>query len=541
MPFNYKALCDSWKWNIPRKFNIGVDCADRNAANPDLADKPALIWESGDGLVKTYTFSDLKVVTNKIANALLSREIAPKDRVLIMLDNVAEFPFAFLAALKIGAIPVPASPMLTGGEVAHILNDSGAKAAVTSADIYGRIETDRGKNLNLRTVFITGGKTPSHCVDFDEAARKSPPELSPARTLADDIAYICYTSGTTGEPKGVAHAHRCVIGHDPAAVYWQGVGSRPRVFHAGKLNWTYTLGAGCLDPWRHGCASVIYGGVYEPLKMFDVIAKHGVNVFMAVPTVYRQMRSAARGKSFDLPSLGYCLSAGEGLSAELFSAWKNDFGVLLYDGLGMSEFSYYISNMVGMEIKPGSPGKPQPGRRCKLVNPQTGADCVSGESGVLVSSPDDPGIMLGYWNRPEETREMFSRKGDFISGDHFRSDGDGYLWPLGRNDDIINSFGYRISPFEIEAALLKHAGVSDCAVAGIDVGQGKTITAAFVVASDGAGKTPESLKKNLEDFLGARLARYKLPREIYFIDSIPRTKNGKKKRGELRELFSKPD
>ncbi len=537
MSFNYKKLCDSWKWNIPRKFNIGTDCADRNAANSLFADKPALIWENGEGLVKTHTFSDLKTVTNKIANVFLASEIGVKDRVLIILDNVPEFPFSFLAALKIGAVPIPASAMLTEDEIAYIARDSGAKAVVTSAKLYERIEGIRGKNSGLQTVFITGGNPPSLCADFDELVKKSPAELEPADTFANEMAYICYTSGTTGEPKGVVHAHRCLIGRDPAAIFWQGVKSRPTVFHAGKLNWTYTLGTGCLDPWRHGCTAVIYGGEYEPLKMFEIIAKHKVNVFMAVPSVYRQMRRAAAAGSFDLPDLSRCLSAGEHLSAELFSEWRNDFGVCLYDGLGMSEFSYYISNMAGMEIKPGSPGKPQPGRRCRLVNPQTGKDCAVGESGVLVSSPNDPGIMLGYWNRQEETRKMFSEKGDFVSGDYFKSDDDGYLWTLGRNDDMINSFGYRISPFEIEAALSKHGLVSDCAAAGIDKGEGKTVTAVFVVAREGAGKSGESLKEELMDFLSQRLAKYKLPKEIHFTDSIPRTKNGKKKRGQLREEF----
>ncbi len=539
MPFDYKTLCDSWKWEIPRKFNLGVDCSDMYAANPDFADKPALIWESGEGFTKIYTFSDLRAVTNKIANVFLASGVSVKDRVLIMLDNVAEFPFSFLGALKIGAVPVPASTMLTEDEVAYILQDSGAKAAVTSPELYGRIEPARTSSPDLQTVFITGGSPPSHCLSLDNLQRKFPSDIKSPNTSSEDIAYICYTSGTTGEPKGVAHAHRCIIGRDPAAIFWQGVKSQPTVFHAGKLNWTYTLGAGCLDPWRHGCTSVIYGGDYDPLKMFDVMAKHQVNVFMAVPTVYRQMHRAAKGVSVELSSVRHCLSAGESLSAELFSAWKNDFGVSLYDGLGMSEFSYYVSNMVGMEIKPGSPGRPQPGRNCFLADLETGERTDPGEPGVLASSPNDPGIMLGYWNRPEEMRKVFSQTGDFISGDWFTADDDGYLWPLGRKDDMINSFGYRISPFEIEAALSKHNKVGDCAAAGIDARGGKTIVAAFVVVKEGVEQSHDSLKKEFGNFLKNRLARYKIPKEIYFTDSIPLTKNGKKQRGQLREQFGK--
>ncbi len=539
-PFDYQSLCKSWKWCIPRNFNIGADCADKYAAHPEFRKQTALIWESGDGFVKNYTFSDVSRITNKIANSFLASNINRGDRIVVMLENVPEFPFSFLAALKIGAIPIPASSMLVENEISYILRDSGAKAIVTSPELYGRIDMVRDRCPGLQTVFITGGKAPSHCVDLDELLQKSSPELEPEKTLAEDIAYLCYTSGTTGEPKGVAHAHRCIIGRDPAAFYWLGVGSRPVVFHAGKLNWTYTLGAGCLDPWRHGCACVIYGGDYDPLKMFDVIRRHRVNVFMAVPTVYRQMVKAAAGMSFDLSSISHCLSAGEGLSAELFSDCKDELGVLLYDGLGMSEFSYYISNMIGMEIKPGSPGKPQPGRNCFLINPETGQLAAKGEQGVLASAPDDPGIMLGYRNRPDETRKMFSPKGDFVSGDYFKTDDDGYLLPLGRKDDMINSFGYRISPFEIEAFLSKHRKVRDCAVAGIDAGEGKVITTAFIVAKDDMRPRDYSLKEELNCFLNRSLAKYKVPKEIIFTDSIPRTKNGKTQRSVLREQFGKP-
>ena len=535
MSFDYKALCDSWKWEIPRKFNMGVDCADRNAANPLLADKTALIWEDGDGQIRQYSFSDLKARTNKIANIFLSSGVSTGDRVVIMLENVPEFPFSFLAAMKIGAVPIPASAMLTRDEISHIVNDSGAQAAVTSPELYEQTEAMAG----AETVFTTGGKTPSGCVDMDALPDGVSADLNPADTLADSIAYICYTSGTTGEPKGVAHAHRTVIGRDPAARFWLGVEDSPLFFHAGKLNWTYTLGAGCIDPWRHGCACVIYGGEYEPLKMFELINRHKVDVFMAVPTVFRQMARTAEGGNINVSGLSRCLSAGEHLSAELLSVWKERFGISPYEGLGMSEFSYYISNMKGMEIKPGSPGKPQPGRECFLADPETWRRVPEGEAGVLCSSPGDPGIMLGYWNRPEETRAMFSPAGDFVSGDYFTEDGDGHLWPLGRRDDMINSFGYRISPFEVEAALSKHPQVADCAVAGMETDGGKVITAAFIVPAD-TGSGHDLLKKAVLDFLDGRLARYKIPKEIHIVEgAIPRTRNGKKKRGELREMFGK--
>ncbi len=531
MEFNYENLCRSWKWEIPPHYNIGRDCTDKHAKRESHRNKVALYWENEEGETRKFTFAEIAGVTNRIGNALLSLGFQKGDRLLIRLPNIPEFPFAFLGAIKIGAVPIPTSTMFTSEEIGYLLDDSGAKGVITTAQLYEAVEINRGRHREFKHALIVGNSVPSGCVDFLELVNQSPESLEVPETKADDMAYICYTSGTTGFSKGVVHAQRALIGHDPAATYWQSLKPNDIVMHAGKLNWTYTLGTGCLDPWRHGCTTVIYGGEHNPKKFFELISKYRVNVFMAVPTVYRQMIRVSDEINPDLSSLRHALSAGEHLSEELFLSWKNKLGIELYDGLGMSEFSYYLSNMPGMPIKPGSPGKPQPGHRSTLID-EDGKEVGVGETGVLATPKDDPGIMLGYWQKPQETERMF-RGNWFVSGDFFYKDEDGYFWIVGREDDIITTFGYRVSPFEVERVLNEHPAVSECAVTGINLVEDKTITTAFVVLKE--GHQSEKLKQELLDYTHRRLAKYKCPREIVFVESLPKTANGKIRRKALRE------
>jgi acetyl-CoA synthetase len=533
MEFNYENLCRSWKWEIPVYYNIGRDCTDKQSKKESHRNKVALYWENGEGETRRFTFAEITDVTNQMGNALLSLGFQKGDRLIIRLPNVPEFPLAFLGAIKIGAVPIPTSTMLTAEEIGYLLDDSDAKGIVTTPELYEAVEIIRGWHREFKHALIVGNSVPSGCVDFSELIRQSPKSLDVPETRADDMAYICYTSGTTGFPKGVVHSQRALIGHDPAANYWQSLKPNDVVMNAGKLNWTYTLGTGCLDPWRRGCATVIYGGEHNPKKIFELISKYRVNVFMAVPTVYRQMIRVSDEIDTDLSSLRHATSAGEHLSEELFLSWKNKLGIELYDGLGMSEFSYYLSNMSGMTIKPGSPGKPQPGHRSTLID-EEGKEVGVEEIGVLATLKDDPGIMLHYWQRPKETEDMF-RENWFVSGDFFYKDKDGYFWIVGRVDDIITTFGYRVSPFEVERVLSEHPAISECAVTGINLEEDKTITTAFVVLKE--RNKSEQLKQELLDYTHRRLAKYKCPREIIFLESLPKTANGKIKRKVLREGY----
>lgn len=537
MEFNYEELCRSWRWEIPTYYNIGRDCTDKHARRESHRDKIALYWENEEGETRRFTFYDLSLITNRIANALLSLGFRKGDRLLIRLPNLPEFPLVFLGAIKIGVVPIPSSSMLTTEEVGFILDDSRAKGVVTTSELYEAVEANRGRHDEFGHVLMVGDYIPSSCENLWNLVKESSENLDVPETRADDMAYICYTSGTTGFPKGVVHAQRVLIGHDPAALFWQALKPGDTVMHAGKLNWTYTLGTGCLDPWRHGCSTVIYGGEHNPKRFFDLISKYRVNVFMAVPTVYRQMLRVADEANPDLSSLRHAISAGEHLGEELFLPWRDRLGIEIYDGLGMSEFSYYLSNMPGIPIKPGSHGRPQPGHRSTLID-EEGKEVPPGEIGVLATPKDDPGIMLHYWQRSEETKKTFSGN-RFISGDLFYMDDDGYFWFVGREDDIITTLGYRVSPFEVERVLGEHPSVHECAVTGIDVGEDKTIITAFVVLKEGRHES-ERLKRELIDYVHSRLARYKCPREMVFLKSLPKTANGKVQRKVLRESHLNP-
>jgi acetyl-CoA synthetase len=534
MKFDYEKLCRSWKWEIPRYYNIGRDCTDKHAMRRPHRNKIALYWENEEGETQRFTFADLARLTDQIGNALLSLGFRKRDRLLIRLPNLPEFPLVFLGAVKIGALPIPSSTMLTADEVAFLLDDSQPKGVVTTAELYEAVEVNRSHHKALKSVLIVGKRVPPGCLSFWDVVEKSSARLNVPATRANDMAYICYTSGTAAFPKGVVHAQRALIGHDPAALYWQALKPNYTVMHAGKLNWTYTLGTGCLDPWRRGCSTVIYGGEHNPKKFFELIAKYRVNVFMAVPAVYRHMFRVAGEVDHDMSSLHHALSAGEHLSEWLFLAWKDRLGVEVHDGLGMSEFSYYLSNMPGMPIKPGSPGKPQPGHRSTLVD-DGGREVAPGQTGVLATPKDDPGIMLHYWERPKETTNMFRGRW-FISGDCFTRDEDGYFWLVGRADDIITTFGYRVSPMEVERVLGGHPAVHECAVTGMGVAEDKTITVAFVVLHPGR-YVHEKLQQELLDYAQKRLAEYKCPREIIFLESLPKTANGKVQRKALKERY----
>ncbi|HEX5632930.1 MAG TPA: AMP-binding protein, partial [Gemmatimonadales bacterium] len=342
------------------------------------------------------------------------------------------------------------------------------------------------------------------------------------RTRPGDPAYLVYTSGTTGYPKGVLHGHRALVGRMPAAEYWFDFADDERIVHSGKFNWTYVLGSALMDPLARGLTVIAHEGRNEPAAWPRLIAKHGATTFIGVPTVYRQILQKTAATAAEVPTLRHCMSAGEHLSDEVFAQWKRRFGMDIHEAVGMSEFSYYLSQNRFRPIRPGSAGFPQPGHDVRLLDPDTLAEVPAGEEGMIGVREDDPGLFLRYWNQPAETARL-RRGGWFLTGDYARVDEDGYLWFLGRKDDIIKSFGYRVSPYEVERVLKGHPAVADCACVAEDAGPGKRLVAAYVIAQPGAAVTPDELL----EFGRAHLAAYKAPKVVYLATDFPRTRNGK--------------
>ena len=513
-----------WVWSIPDRFNIGVACTDAHLGTP-IADRVAMIVDDEVQGLRQMTFAALAEQTSRFAEVLRELAVDRGERMLIRLPNCLEYPVVFLGAMKRGAIAVPTSPLLTEEELLYLATDSGACALVTDAAMWAAMRAALAAIPALRHVFIAGAPGPSddrvHSLDAALAyvARWYDPEL----TRAEDPAYLVYTSGTTGYPKGVLHAHRALLGRQPSSEYW--FDFRPegdRVLHSGKLNWTYVLGTGMMDPLYRGHTAILHEGTSSAASWPRLIARHGATTFIGVPTLYRQIVQKTVTTRADVPTLRHCMSAGEHLSDELLAAWHERFGLQIYEGLGMTECSYYLCQTARRPVRPGSAGFAQPGHDVKLLDPASWREVGVGEEGMLCIPRHDPGLMLRYWNQPEETAACFH--GDwFLTGDYARRDADGYVWFLGRRDDLINTFGYRVSPYEIDRVLKDHPAVADAAAVGEEIAPGKVLVVAYVVPHPGSGLTPDAVL----EYARGRLASYKAPRAVHLIDELPRTRNGK--------------
>ena len=541
----------------PVRFNIARYCLAANAAA--MPDKTALIVDSGVGEDRRWSYGEFDRAVRRLAGGLGRLGLAPGERLMIRMDNDVPYILTFFAALAAGLVPLPSAAALTGEEAEFLLTDSAA-AAVALSD-----------NLKL------GSGTPAHVQivrteEIVEMARSAVP-VAYADTAAEDPGFLIYTSGTTsgtvGRPKGVLHGHRTAWGRRPMYKGWYGITGNDVILHAGAFNWTYTLGVGMIDPWANGATAVLYNGPPDPAVWPELIARHGVTIFATVPSLYRRILKYGSLRRERLASLRHGLTAGEPLPPDVLEAWRAATATNLYEALGMSEISTYISTGPDMTIKPGSPGKVQAGRRVVILPPQPStdradergeaslqaadapaeatADPVSvettggwleqlrplpaGEIGLLAVHRSDPGLMLGYWRRPEE--EAIVYRGEwFCGGDLAHMDADGYVWFHGRNDDILNPMGYRLSPLEIEGVLERHPMVQEVAVSELAVSPDVTILVAFVIAQE-HGLHEQRDEALILNWAREHLAAYKVPRKIVFVDHLPRTRNGKLLRRDL--------
>jgi acyl-coenzyme A synthetase/AMP-(fatty) acid ligase len=521
-----------WQWNIPAHFNIGAACSDKHLGTPQ-ADHIAMIVEDDKLGTSQITFAELAHKTDQFAQLLRNLKVKVGDRVLIRLPNSLDYPIAFLGAMKMGAIAVPTSTLLTAEEVAYLAKDSGATVLITDSPAWASMEQQVVDHLqdtpNLVHVLLTQ-TTQSQPHGFlnllclENALSEIHQCDAHHQTKAEDPAYLVYTSGTTGFPKGVLHAHRALLGRQPAAQYWFNYHEnvQDRIMHSGKFNWTYVLGSGLMDPLYLGKTVIVHEGKNDAQTWLNLINKHQATIFIGVPTIYRQILQKTTAAQVDIPSLRHYMSAGEHLSDEVLSQWRARFGVDIYEAVGMSEFSYYLSQSQYRPIRPGSAGFPQPGHHIKLLNPETYEEVAMGEEGMISVPLDDPGIFLRYWNLEEETAK-YKHDGYFFTGDYAKYDSDGYIWFLGRKDDIIKSFGYRVSPYEIERVYKGHADVADCAAVGEEIEKDKLLVVIYVILKPDAKATADDLLA----FGKQHLAAYKTPKTVYLSQDFPRTKNGK--------------
>lgn len=498
---------------VPARFNIARYCLAENARL--RGDKTAMILVGDSGETR-LTFAEADLAIRRLAAGLRTLGLAPGSRIMIRMANDADYALTYFATMAAGYVALPSSAQLTAAEAAYLLENSGAVAVAASAEL--------AQDLML----------PADVILLDPArlARLKQHDPMPdfADTAADDPAYLVYTSGTTGRPKGVLHAHRAAWGRRPMHQGWLGLQDSDVMLHAGAFNWTYTLGVGLVDPWAVGATTVLYNGPRDIQVWPKLLETYKATMFAAVPTLYRQLLKYCDLAAHDLSAFRHGVTAGEALPPALLEEWQSRTGKPLYEALGMSEISTYISTGPGMTIKPGSPGKPQPGRRVAILSPDSddATPLPTGETGLLAVHRTEPSLMLGYWHRPEE--EALVYRGDwFCGGDLASLDADGYLWHHGRNDDVMNAMGYRVSPVEVEMALAEHPAIAEVAVTELKVRADVSVVAAFIVLREGQTATPEALTVHAE----TRLAAYKCPREWRFVTSLPRTANGKVQRKKL--------
>lgn len=510
---------------IPARLNLGEWLTDRHVRE-GRGGRPAV---HADGCI--YTFEELRRLSNRAANAFAEVGVKRGDRVLLRVGTTLDALLAFLGASKLGAVPIPTSLMLRASEVGAILDNSRAAVAIVAPEGLEALEAARTAAPNLRHVLV-GGEEADAARSFRARLAQAGEEATPAATGAGDPAFMVYSSGTTGTPKGVEHAHRWIIGTgDPITRAMMRLGPDDVCYQPQDWSFIYALGCNFLFPFHAGASVVLPGPRFAPAEAAAAIERHRVTVFCAVPTIYRMMLAAPDVSRERLRSLRMGVSAGEPLPADTFHEWQERLGVTVYDGLGQSENHIFLANQLGQPIKPGSLGTPLPGYRVAILG-EDGTPPSPGQPGHLVLANDHPGLTLGYYRDPERWAAV-NRDGWYDTKDFASVDADGYYWYVSRADDLIKSRGYLISPKEVESALMEHPAVLEAGVVGVpDAVMGQKVCAWITLRPDVAASPalPEDIKAHAR----RTIAPFKAPQEVIVVDELPKTLTGKVLRRELR-------
>ncbi len=492
----------------PRRFNLAAHVLRHAQA---LGDKTALSVVAMNGQDIHWRFSDLARAVAGVATGLVECGLRPGDHLLLRLGNTIDFPLAFLGAIHAGMIPVPTSSQLTRTEITKMA------AIIRPHKIIAAPGIALPKGANEDQVIGTA---------LLHEMAKSPP--APCHLgAADRPAYVIFTSGTSGQPRAVVHAHRALWARQMMFDGWYGLRADDRLMHAGAFNWTYTLGTGLMDPWTIGATALIPAAGTPATELAPLMARHGATLFAAAPGVYRQM---LKHKLPSLPALRHGLSAGEKLPETTRLAWRDQTGTEIYEAYGMSECSTFVSASPNRPAPQGTLGFPQPGRHLAVVDPD-GCPVPRGTPGAMAIHRSDPGLMLGYLGAPEATKARFCGNW-FVTGDTVRMTAKGAIAFEGRTDDIMNAGGFRVSPIEVEAVMMRHPAIREAACAEVPIKADATVIACFFVAQD-AAPDPSELAQHAHE----RLAHYKCPRLFLPVDTLPRGANNKLLRGALREGF----
>jgi acetyl-CoA synthetase len=490
----------------------------------------ALIWKSDKGESKTITYQEMMEFANRAANVFMNSGLKQGDVVLVMVPRLIEAYVTYIGALKAGLVVIPSSEMLRAKDIDYRLIHSEAKAVIAYEPFISQF--DKVQNLGGLKQFVIGEKN-DEWISLTEEMERASSTFSTAETKNSDMAFLSYTSGTTGNPKGVVHTHGWAYAHlRTSAEHWLNIHEGDVVWATASPGWQKWIWSPFVATLGSGATGFVYHGKFEAKTYLRLLEQHKVNVLCCTPTEYRIMAKAEGLSTYDLTSLHSAVSAGEPLNREVIDTFRREFELEVRDGYGQTENTLLVGTMKGMEARPGSMGKPTPGNQVEIIN-ELGDVCEAGEVGDIAVHVDTPALFKSYLKDPERTSMQF--RGDYyITGDKASKDEDGYFWFEGRSDDIIISSGYTIGPFEVEDALVKHPAVQECAVVGSPDEVRGHIVKAFVVLTEPGNASPELIKE-LQEHVKELTAPYKYPREVTFIEELPKTASGKIRRIELRK------
>lgn len=526
----YEQDRHDFRWDVPEYFNFAVDVLGRWAEDPH---KRALLWVDERGARQDLTFRHIAERSTRLADGLRKLGIRKGDRVLVVIPPEPAWWETFMGLMKLGAVVTPGTSQLTARDIHHRMEFAEAAAVIVDASIADRVEEGLAGSGAVR--IIAGRRDGWHALeDVIESGSK---DAAPERTRSDDPAILYFTSGTTGYPKMVLHTQASYpIGHLVTGKFWLGLTPQDLHWNLSDTGWAKAAWSSLFGPWNMGSAVFVYRqyGKPDPQQILAQFAKHDITSFCGPPTIFRMLVQADLSQ-FSYDSLTSCVAAGEPLNPEVIETWKRATGLTIRDGYGQTETVVVVANFPDTDIRPGSMGKPSPGFAMDVIGDDAQPLPPGKEGDIAVRvRPDRPvGLFQEYWHDPEATARAFH--GDYyLTGDRAYRDEDGYFWFVGRSDDVIISSAYRIGPFEVESALVEHPACVEAAVVGKPDPERGQIVKAFVILAPGYQGSAE-LTRELQDHVKAVTAPYKYPREIEYVEELPKTISGKIRRVELRE------
>ncbi len=529
---------------IPENFNFAYDVMDEWAR--EAPDKLALLWTSERGEELRFTFRDLKEQTDQVASYFQTLGIGHDDKVMLILKRHYQWWLSMLALHKLGAVAIPATHMLTRHDIVYRNQRAGVKAIVCANDEYitqqvsaAMLESPTVKVLvAVNSDAQASQPVPKGFHDWRREWREAPLFVRPEHVNTNEDTLLMYfTSGTSGEPKMVAHDHLYALGHLTTGVFWHNLNENSIHLTVADTGWGKAVWGKLYGQWFAGATVFVFDHEkFTAEKIMRQIEKYRITSFCAPPTIFRFMIREDFSQ-YDLSSLKYCTTAGEALNPSVAKEFYDLTGVQLMEGFGQTETTMTLGTFPWMKPKPGSMGKSNTQYDVKLLRPD-GSDCEDGEKGEICIKVGDEkplGLFKGYYRDAEKTKEAW-HDGIYHTGDMAWRDQDGYYWFEGRADDVIKSSGYRIGPFEVESALMTHEAVVECAITGVpDPIRGMVVKATVVLAKEWKDKAGDTLIKELQEHVKHETAPYKYPRVIEFVDELPKTISGKIRRVEIRE------